>query len=76
MKIEDLLTIIEPITKIAVDSYVSVSVLNKHYIDTISELTGKDKTVIIEELNSLIPEQKKKTEEVFLKIIAQLRTKE
>ena len=57
--------------EVATDLYVKIAVLQEHYIETISQLTHKDKFKVIEELDKLIPEQKKKAE-MFIKAIIEL----
>ncbi len=57
--------------RIATEAYTNISVLHQHYVETISKLTGKEKSVIEDELKKILPEQKKKTEE-FIKEIVEL----
>ncbi len=60
---ENLKEALEPISRVLVEAHLASSVLLKHYVKTISELTGKSEQSIKDELNALQEEEKVKLQE-------------
>lgn len=67
--IEELMKSVEPIITMAAESDMQTKALIKHYIQTVSELTGKsekDITAELEEIHSKVKEQElKKIEDKY-----------
>jgi hypothetical protein len=63
METEKFIEGLEPLFKMSVDSNLWVKTLARHYIKTISDLTGKSEEEIKSEMNDILAEVKAETEE-------------
>lgn len=55
----------ELLAKMIAETFVNMAVINRHYVATISELTGKSKEEIEKEISILVPKGK----EDYLKVV-------
>jgi RNase P subunit RPR2 len=67
MSLENLIEAFEPMAKISMESSLWVKTLRKHYIKTISEISGKTEVEIIDELNVIYEQVKAETKKEFEK---------
>lgn len=63
MKTEKFIEGLEPIFKMTVDANLWVKTLSRHYIKTISGLTGKSEEEIKSEMNDILAKVKAETED-------------
>ena len=67
MSLENLIEAFEPMAKISMESSLWVKTLRKHYIKTISKISGKTEVEIIYELNVIYEQVKAETKKEFEK---------
>jgi hypothetical protein len=63
METEKFIEGLQPLFKMTVDSNLWVKTLSRHYIKTISDLTGKSEEEIKNEMNDILSKIKAETEE-------------
>jgi len=67
METEKFIEGLEPLFRMTVDSNLWVKTISRHYIKTISELTGKTEEEIKSEMNDILIKVKAETEESIKK---------